>query len=218
MNHNETEYRVKSQSLNFDVNQLHAVNYLFQILTIEDVIRISPREFGNDINNVAIKSLKEKYESTVSSDYGYLIKVLGVNVEKIGKIIHGDGATYHRAQFDALSFYPQIGEIMEGEVVEITDFGAFVKIGPADALLHISQVMDDYVSVDLKGGAIVGQNTKRQLKVGDKVRAKVIAVSIGKGMSMGKIGITCRQPFLGSLEWIKEDIKKATAPQQQGTK
>ncbi len=196
----------------------NAVAYLFQILTIEDVIRISPKEFGKDINDVSIQVLKEKYESTVTSDYGYLIKVLNVNVEKIGKIIHGDGATYHRALFDALSFYPQIGEIIDGEIVEITDFGAFVKIGPADALLHISQVMDDYVSVDLKGGAIVGQNTKRQLKVGDKVRAKVIAVSIGKGMSMGKIGITCRQPFLGSFEWIKEDIKKVTAPQQQGTK
>ena len=26
---------------------------------------------------------------------------------------------------------------------------------------------------------------------------------------MGKIGITCRQPFLGADEWIKEEIKKA---------
>jgi DNA-directed RNA polymerase subunit E' len=25
---------------------------------------------------------------------------------------------------------------------------------------------------------------------------------------MGKIGITCRQPFLGALEWIQEEIKK----------
>ena len=26
---------------------------------------------------------------------------------------------------------------------------------------------------------------------------------------MGKIGITCRQPFLGADEWIEEEIKKA---------
>jgi DNA-directed RNA polymerase subunit E' len=26
---------------------------------------------------------------------------------------------------------------------------------------------------------------------------------------MGKIGITCRQPFLGAVEWIAEEIKKA---------
>ena len=26
---------------------------------------------------------------------------------------------------------------------------------------------------------------------------------------MGKIGITCRQPFLGAEEWIEEEIKKS---------
>ena len=26
---------------------------------------------------------------------------------------------------------------------------------------------------------------------------------------MGKIGITCRQPFLGADEWIEEEIKKS---------
>jgi DNA-directed RNA polymerase subunit E' len=26
---------------------------------------------------------------------------------------------------------------------------------------------------------------------------------------MGKIGVTCRQPFLGALEWIDEEITKA---------
>jgi DNA-directed RNA polymerase subunit E' len=41
------------------------------------------------------------------------------------------------------------------------------------------------------------------------VRARVIAVSFPKGGVGGKIGITMRQPFLGKLEWIKEDVKKA---------
>jgi DNA-directed RNA polymerase subunit E' len=26
---------------------------------------------------------------------------------------------------------------------------------------------------------------------------------------MGKIGITCRQPFLGAVEWVAEEVKKA---------
>ena len=30
---------------------------------------------------------------------------------------------------------------------------------------------------------------------------------------MGKIGITCRQPFLGTDEWIEEDLKKANNPE-----
>ena len=26
---------------------------------------------------------------------------------------------------------------------------------------------------------------------------------------MGKIGITCRQPFLGALEWVEKEIRRA---------
>ena len=29
---------------------------------------------------------------------------------------------------------------------------------------------------------------------------------------MGKIGITCRQPFLGADKWIEEEIKNADKP------
>ncbi len=93
-------------------------------------------------------------------------------------------------------------------MVEITDFGAFVRIGPTDALLHLSQITDDYLTSDVKQGMILASQSKRTLKVGSKVRVRVTAVSLGRGASMGKIGITCRQPFLGALEWIEQDISK----------
>ena len=32
---------------------------------------------------------------------------------------------------------------------------------------------------------------------------------------MGKIGITCRQPFLGADEWIQEDLKKASGVERK---
>ena len=32
---------------------------------------------------------------------------------------------------------------------------------------------------------------------------------------MGKIGITCRQPFLGAVEWVAEEIKKAKGGTEQ---
>jgi DNA-directed RNA polymerase subunit E' len=100
-------------------------------------------------------------------------------------------------------------EVVEGEVVEITDFGAFVRIGPTDALLHLSQITDDYLKSDVKQGVIVANQTARSLKIGSKLRARITAVSLGKGAGMGKIGITCRQPFLGAVEWVAEEVKKA---------
>jgi len=185
---------------------------MFEILTVEDIVRIPPSSLRGDFYKVAMDTIKAKYESTVSNDLGYIIRILDIDIEKMGKILHGDGGTYHRATFHAMSFYPVLGEVVDGEVVEITDFGAFIKIGPVDALLHISQVMDDYINVDLKGGMIVGQTKRRQLKVGSKVRAKIIAVSMSKGTGLGKIGVTCRQPYLGAHEWIEEDLKKSAQP------
>ena len=35
---------------------------------------------------------------------------------------------------------------------------------------------------------------------------------------MGKIGITCRQPFLGADEWIKEELEKIDAPDKEEEK
>lgn len=61
---------------------------------------------------------------------------------------------------------PKIGDIVEAEVFKITDFGAFVKFAEKKGLIHISQVSDAYV-----------KDINQHLKVGDKVRAKVININ-----------------------------------------
>jgi len=182
---------------------------MFQLVELDDVVRVPPDRFGSSLENVALELLKLKYESTINPDYGYLILVTNVKVDKIGKIIAGDGATYHKVKFEVFAFFPLKQEIVEGEIVEITDFGAFVRVGPTDALLHLSQIMDDYLTSDVKSGIITASQTKKTLKVGSKVRVRITAVSLGHGISMGKIGVTCRQPFLGALEWIEDEITKA---------
>jgi len=187
---------------------------MFQLIGLTDVVRIPPDKFNGPLAEVATEILKRRYESTLTPEFGYIVLVGDVKVEPVGKMIQGDGATYHRASFNVLAFEPKLQEIVEGEVVEITEFGAFVRIGPADALLHISQIMDDFISADLKQGMILGTNTGRKLVVGSKVRVRITAVSLGRGTSMGKIGVTCRQPFLGALEWIEEDLKKLSAAAQ----
>lgn len=59
----------------------------------------------------------------------------------------------------------KIGDITEAEVYKITNFGAFVKL-PYNkrALLHISQISDDFV-----------ENISEHLKIGDRIKARVIA-------------------------------------------
>ena len=102
---------------------------------------------------------------------------------------------------------PKLQEVVEGEVVEITDFGAFIRIGPVDALLHLSQITDEYLNSDVRQGIISAQQSNRVVKVGTMMRVRITAISLAR-TSMGKIGVTCRQPFLGALDWIEDDLKK----------
>ncbi len=181
---------------------------MFRLVTLEDAIRIPPERFGEDINDVGYEQLKMKYDGMVDEELGYVIAVTKINVNPFGKIIPGDGATFHKVDFSLLTFYPKIQEIIEGEVVEIAEFGAFIRIGPVDALLHVSQLMDDYISYDEKQGVLMGKETKRKLNTGDRVRVRITAVSLGRSGGSGKIGVTARQPYLGKIEWIRKDVKK----------
>ncbi|MFP3985783.1 MAG: DNA-directed RNA polymerase [Candidatus Bathyarchaeia archaeon] len=181
---------------------------MFKLLVLEDTIRIPPEKFGDPLIQAGHEQLRAKYEGMVDEELGYVIAVADIKVNPTGKIIPGDGATYHRISFSLLTYFPKIQEIVEGEVVEIADFGAFLRVGPIDALLHVSQLMDDFISYDEKQGVLMGRETKRKLSTGDHVRARITAVSLARGGGSGKIGVTARQPFLGKLEWIKEEVKK----------
>lgn len=181
---------------------------MFKLIIIEDTIRIPPEKFGKPLDKAAYEELKARYEGIVTKDLGYVILLKDVKVSPVGKIIPGDGATYNSVTFSIITFYPEIQEIVEGEVVEIEDFGAFVRVGPIDALLHVSQIIDDFVSFDDKQAVLIGKETQRRLKPGDRIRTRITAVSLAKGGTSGKVGLTMRQPFLGKLEWIAEDVKK----------
>lgn len=191
---------------------------MFYIISMTDVVRIPPNRLTDSLKNTAIAILKEKYESMINAELGYVIMIIDAHVDTVGKLVSGDGATYHKVTFKGLTFFPKMQEIVEGEIIEITDFGAFVRIGPTDALLHLSQITDDYLKSDIKQGLIVANQTSKSLRIGSKMRSRITAVSLGKGSSMGKIGITCRQPFLGSFEWIMEEVEKAKQPAQPTSK
>ena len=81
-----------------------------------------------------------------------------------------------------------------------------------DGLLHVSQVQDDHINTDVGNQRLIGKESKRELRVGDKVRARVVTISLNEiSPRESKIGLTMRQPGLGKHEWILEDQNKAAA-------
>ncbi len=189
---------------------------MFKLVTLEDTVRIPPEKFGEPLGKVGHEQLSIRYDGMVDDELGYVVAVTDIQVNPVGKILPGDGATYHKATFSLLTFLPRVQEVVEGEVVEVADFGAFIRVGPVDALLHVSQLMDDFISYDERQGALFGKETRRKLATGDRARVRVTAVSLGRGGASGKIGVTARQPWLGKMEWIKKDLEKLRAEETGG--
>ena len=182
---------------------------MYVIASKEDLIRIPPDLLGEDFVKLAERLTQECFQNKVDEDGSYAVLVKGIQPVGEGRIIHGDGAVYQKVKFDALMFRPMLHEVVEGTVCEILKFGAFVRFGPLDGRLHISQIMDDRIDVDIDGRRLLGKDTKRELRVGDGVRARVVSLSINeRSPRESKIGLTMRQPGLGKLEWLEEDRKK----------
>jgi DNA-directed RNA polymerase subunit E' len=103
-------------------------------------------------------------------------------------------------------------EIVEGEVVEIVKFGAFIGIGPFDGLLHVSQITNEYISYDEKNARLASKESNKSLGEGDRVRARIIAISLNeKEPRESKIGLTMRQTGLGKIEWLEAARRREEA-------
>jgi DNA-directed RNA polymerase subunit E' len=184
---------------------------MYKRMKLEGVAKIEPDHLGDPLEEAVERALREKYEAVVDKTLGIVVAVLGADKIGEGHILAGDGAIYYEVTFDALVFKPEMQEIVEGEVVEIVKFGAFLSLGPFDGLLHVSQITNEYISYDEKNARLVSKESAKSLGEGDKVRARIIAVSLNeKEPRESKIGLTMRQTGLGRLEWL-ESVRKAEA-------
>ena len=189
---------------------------MYKRMKLEGVAKIPPDQMGNPLEEAVELALRNKYEAVVDKTLGTIVAILGADNIGEGHILAGDGAIYYNVIFDALVFKPEMQEIVEGEIVEIVKFGAFLSIGPFDGLLHVSQITNEYISYDEKNARLVSKESNKALAEGEKVRARIIAVSLNeKEPRESKIGLTMRQTGLGKLEWLdvaqKAETKSAEA-------
>ena len=89
-----------------------------------------------------------------------------------------------------------VGDILEGVVTGITNFGAFVQLSEKESgLVHISEISHDYV-----------EHISDHISKGDKVHVKVLSID-----KDGKIGLSIRQtkPKVSNrpadIDWLKEE-------------
>lgn len=181
---------------------------VYSLVVIEDFVRIPPSKFDRPLEDAAIEELREKYEGRLISlesasgkKTAVFLAILNAKVDEYGIILPGDGATYHRAEFEAVIFSPFQKEVVEGEIVTVTRSGIYVNLGAADGFAHFSQIADEKIEFDAARGALALTESRKFIEKGDVVRAKVYQVAhmAGKGI---RVALTLKQPGLGKKEWI----------------
>ncbi len=178
---------------------------MFYKVKVKDYIRVPPSMFNLSKQEAVLKNIQSSYDHYISKDLGFVLNVINIGSVKEGVIVPGDGAGYYETEFELLTFKPELNEVVLGKIRDITDFGAFLDMGGAEGMVHISQSMDDFVSFS-KEKVLQGKKSNQSLKVGDLCKARIIAVSY-KDLNSPKIGLTMRQEGLGKMEWLEQQSK-----------
>ena len=134
-----------------------------------DSIKISPEKIGTVIGpgGKTIREIQENTDTIISIEEDGLVTISGTSAEGIDKAKE----TVHNLTKDI-----KVGDIYEGTVTSILDFGALVEVLPGKVgLLHISELADKYV-----------EEVTDYVKEGDTIKVKVIEVGDRGKFSLSK--------------------------------
>jgi len=135
-------------------------------------LKINPSKIGTVIGpgGKMINGLIEKYGLTsIDIDDDGSVFISGTNHENSQAALN---------EIKALTREFAVGEIIEGSVLKLLDFGAIVDLGGGrDGMIHVSELKNGYV-----------KTVDEVVKVGDFVRAKIIRVDAD-----GHIGLSLKQ-------------------------
>ncbi|MBU3901981.1 MAG: DNA-directed RNA polymerase [Candidatus Thermoplasmatota archaeon] len=181
---------------------------MYMMIEKEETVRVPPEKLNEKLDETAEELTKENFEGMMANG-AFTLLITNVKGVGDGKVVHGDGGVYQKVRFNALVLKPEMQEIIEGSVCEALSFGAFIRFGPLDGLVHISQILDDRINFDSGNQRLIGKVGKKELKVGDSVKARIVTLSLNEiNPRESRIGLTMRQSGLGKLEWIEESRKK----------
>ena len=148
---------------------LASVNHVNGFLPVS---QLSPDNYPRVSGGDKIKIL-EKLKSFVGTSMK--VKVIDVN-EREEKLIVSEKSVWEEAQKGVLDKY-KLGDVVEGAITAIADFGVFVKFDNLEGLVHISEIA--WQRID---------HPRDLVKVGEVVKAEIIGIEGSKiFLSMKKL-------------------------------
>ena len=137
-------------------------------------------------------------ESDVEVGSKLELKILTLDSQQNNFILSNKKVYEDTAEEARKNIFSQIeaGQVVKGEVVRITDFGAFIDLGGIDGLLPLSQLSWRWID-----------HPTDILKVGDKIDVEVIAVDYDKQRVSLSLKNLEPDPWIEAEKQIKEGDK-----------
>ncbi|WP_121741762.1 DNA-directed RNA polymerase [Natronorubrum halophilum] len=185
---------------------------MYKRVRLKDTVEVPPEELGDVSPDLVKRLLQDKLEGRMDEEVGSVVSVTEVHDIGEGTVLPNRPGVYYEADFDAVTFDPQMQEVVDGTVVEVVEFGAFVGIGPVDGLLHVSQISDEYLAFDGENQQLASNESSQTLGVDDAVRTRIVTKSIDeRNPRDSKIGLTAKQPGLGKHGWLEDEHERQEA-------
>lgn len=126
------------------------------------------------------------------------LKILTLDVQQNNFILSNKKVYEDTVEEARKNIFSQIepGQVVKGEVVRITDFGAFIDIGGLDGLLPLSQLSWRWID-----------HPTDILKVGEKIDVEVISIDYDKQRVSLSLKNLEPDPWIEAAEKIKEGDK-----------
>jgi ribonuclease R len=103
----------------------------------------------------------------------------------------------------------KVGDEYEGYITGVAPFGLFIELIEhfVEGLVHISSMADDYYRFIEQQHVLLGENTKKVYRLGDKVRVQVVRVDMERRqVELGLVDI---------LDVVRRDEKRRGAPRSR---
>ncbi len=150
--------------------RLHILDEMNKVIdeSRQEVSDFAPRYVTMKINPDKIREVIGKGGETIRSiteETGAQVDIDDTGAIKISAV-DGSAANAAKKMIEDITAEAEVGEVYDGKVAKIMEFGAFVTILPGkDGLVHISQISDERV-----------EKVSDHLKEGDKVRVKLLEI------------------------------------------
>lgn len=149
------------------------------IMKFEEELVLSPNILSKNLKNIIKAKLIEKVQGSVTEKYGYLICVISIGEIPNGVILDTTGDILFKITYRAVVMKPFEGEVCDGVIDKIDEYGLHVTVGPFKVYISNSNFPPNF-EYNQTNNIYTSENSE-SLKLNSEVRFRISRVQFIDG-------------------------------------